>query len=120
LSLFGWETDRVEARPGDAFDLLSYWAVAKPVASPLKIFVHVSTPAGKIVAQWDGLDVNIGTLESSDVFVQRHRLEVPGDLPPGPYRISIGAYHPDTGERLRSEYDGHSIDSIVLGMLNVR
>jgi hypothetical protein len=120
LSLLGWETDRVEAGPGDAIELWSYWAITKPVTSPLKIFVHVSAPDGKIVAQWDGLDVNIGTLESSDVFVQRHRLEMPGDLPPGPYRISIGAYHPDTGERLRSEFDGHSIDSIVLGMLNVR
>jgi hypothetical protein len=120
LSLLGWEADRVEARPGDAIEPWSYWAITKPVTSPLKIFVHVSAPDGKIVAQWDGLDVNIGTLESGDVFVQRHRLEMPGDLPPGPYRISIGAYHPDTGDRLRSEFDGHSIDSIVLGMLNVR
>jgi hypothetical protein len=110
----------VEAKPGDAIDLLTYWASVAPVAPPLKIFVHVSAPDGKIVAQWDGLDVNAATLEVGDLFVQRHRIELPADLPSGPYRISIGAYHPDSGQRLQADFDGHLIDSIVLGMLTVQ
>ena len=77
-------------------------------------------PDGKIVAQWDALDVGIGSLEAHDVFVERHRLNLPANLSAGSYRISIGAYHPDSGERLKAEFDGHSIDSIVLGMLNVQ
>ena len=103
LNLLGWETDRLDVKPGTAIDLSTYWEVTQPVAPPLKIFVHVTAPDGKIAAQWDGLDVNVGSLDAGDVFVQRHRLELPGDLPPGPYRISIGAYHPDTGQRLHSE-----------------
>lgn len=119
LSLLSWETGRVEVRPGEVIDLFTYWEVARPVAPPVKLFVHVTTPDGKIVAQWDGLDVNIGALDAHDVFVQRHHLELPGDLPPGPYRISIGAYHPDSGGRLQAQIADQRVDSIVLGTLTV-
>ncbi len=119
LSLLSWETDRLEVKPGEVIDLFTYWEMARPVVTPLKLFVHVTAPDGKIVAQWDGLDVNSGTLEPSDVFVQRHRLELPGDLPPGPYRISIGAYHPDSGQRLQAQLDDRAVDSIVLGTLTL-
>jgi hypothetical protein len=119
LSLLSWETDRLEVKPGEVIDLFTYWEIARPVATPLNLFVHVTAPDGKIVAQWDGLDVNSGSLEPSDVFVQRHRLELPGDLPPGPYRISIGAYHPDSGQRLQAQRDDRAVDSIVLGTLTL-
>ncbi len=120
LNLLGWETDRATVKPGDTIDVFTFWEVTGPIAPPLKIFVHVTAPAGKIVTQWDGLDVGIGSLETHDVFVQRHRLDLPGDLPPGPYRLSIGAYHPDTGARLKANFARQEIDSIVLGMLNVQ
>jgi hypothetical protein len=115
----GWETDRVQVRPGDALDLFTYWKVIQPITPPLKIFVHVSAPDGQIVAQWDGLDVNLGTLEAHDVFVQRHRLVLPSGLLPGPYRMSIGAYHPDSGARLQAQLGDRAVDSIVLGMVTV-
>jgi 4-amino-4-deoxy-L-arabinose transferase-like glycosyltransferase len=119
LSLLGWETDRVQVKPGAAIDLFTYWEVTQPIPPPLKIFVHVSAPDGRIVAQWDGLDVNISTLEPHDIFVQRHRLDLPADLPPGPYRISIGAYQPDSGARLQAQLSDRVVDSIVLGMLTL-
>jgi 4-amino-4-deoxy-L-arabinose transferase-like glycosyltransferase len=120
LSLLGWETDRVEVKPGDALDLFTYWEIAQPVAPPLKLFLHLTAPDGKIVTQWDGLDVNVGTLDAHDLFVQRHRLELPADLLPGPYRLSFGAYHPDSGQRLAVDFDGQYIDSLVLGTLMVK
>ena len=120
LGLLSWSIDQDTVKPGAPIDLFSYWEVSQPITPPLKIFIHLTAPDGKIVAQWDGLDVNVGSLEFGDMFVQRHRLDLPTDLPPGPYRISLGAYHPDTGQRLKAELDGRTIDSIVLGMLNVQ
>ena len=111
---------RLSLKPGAPIDLFSYWEVSQPMTPPLKIFIHLTAPDGKIVAQWDGLDVNVGSLEPQDIFVQRHRLDLPADLPPGPYRISIGVYRPDTGQRLKADLDGRAIDSIVLGTLNVQ
>jgi hypothetical protein len=119
LSLLGWETDRVKAKPGEEIDLFTYWEVTQPITPPLKIFVHVSVPDGKIVAQWDGLDVNVGTLEAHDIFVQRQHIDLPSDLPPGPYRLSIGAYHPDSGTRLQAQLGDRAVDSVVLGMLTL-
>jgi hypothetical protein len=119
LSLLSWETARLEAQPGEVIDLFTYWEVTQPLASPVKFFVHVTAPDGQIVAQWDGLDVNIGTLAAQDVFVQRHRLELPVDLPPGPYRISLGAYHPDGGARLKAQLGERTADSVVLGTLTL-
>jgi hypothetical protein len=63
--------------------------------------------------------VNSCTLEAHDVFVQRHRLELPPTLPPGPYRISIGAYHPDSGARLQAQLGDRAVDSVVLGTLTL-
>jgi hypothetical protein len=120
LDLLGWSIDQDRVQPGAPIELFTYWEMSQPVTAPLKIFVHLTAPDGTIVAQWDGLDVNLGTLEASDVFVQRHRIELPADLPPGPYRLSIGAYHPDSGQRLKAELDRRAIDSIVLGTLTVQ
>jgi 4-amino-4-deoxy-L-arabinose transferase-like glycosyltransferase len=119
LSLLGWEIDRVQAQPGEVIDLLTYWEVTQPAPSPLKIFVHITAPDGRIIAQWDGLDVNLGTLKPHDVFVQRHRFDMPGDLLPGPYRISIGAYYPESGSRLRVQLGNRAVDSAVLGTLTL-
>ena len=107
-------------RPGTTALLDTFWMINQPFSSPLKIFVHLTAPDGNIAAQWDGLDVNLATLEIGDMFSQRHRLELPADLPPGPYRISMGVYHPATGQRLQANVDGRMIDSIVLGMLTVQ
>jgi hypothetical protein len=95
------------------------WLLAKPISPPLKIFIHVTAPDGRIVAQWDGLDVNVGTLAAGDMFVQRHRINLPPDLPPGPYRISLGVYRPDSGSRLTATLGDRTVDSIVLGMLTL-
>ncbi len=118
--LSGWETDRGEAQPGEHLDVFTHWQLRQAIAPPLKIFMHVTAPDGKIVAQWDGLDVNAGTLEVGDVFIQRHRLDLPLDLPPGPYRVSLGVYHPDTGTRLTAQIADRTVDSIVLTTLDVK
>jgi 4-amino-4-deoxy-L-arabinose transferase-like glycosyltransferase len=130
LQLFGARIDRTEdatVRPSDlsifqagsTVRLDTFWMLEQPQSAPLKIFVHLTAPDGKIVAQWDGLDVNLRTLEAGDMFGQRHRLELPADLPPGPYRISLGVYQPDDGTRLRAQSGDRIVDSVVLGMLTV-
>jgi len=105
--------------PGSVLTFDTIWLLAKPISPPLKIFIHVTAPDGKIVAQWDGLDVNVGTLAAGDMFIQRHRINLPSDLPPGPYRVSLGVYRPDSGHRLTATLGDRAVDSIVLGMLTL-
>jgi hypothetical protein len=128
LQLFGGVIDRTADTPrgdvsvfksGATVLLDTYWMLKQPVPPSVKIFVHLTASDGKIVAQSDGLDVNVSTLDVGDMFGQRQRLELPADLPPGPYRISIGAYRPDGGTRLRAQVGDRMVDSVVLGMLTV-
>jgi len=93
------------------------WRVARPpdlppmpvVANPpppgvyagprLAVFTHLFTAEGAFVVGDDGLWVDPVTLRPGDRFVQLHRLPVPADGPPGPYRLEVGLYDPMTGER---------------------
>jgi hypothetical protein len=119
LQFLGWDTDRNTWRAGDAVELRTYWKVTLPLTPPLKLFVHLTGPGGSIVAQHDGLDVGVTSLEPGDVFIQRHRLALPPDAPPTGYRVSLGAYHPDTGARLKVAVGDSTIDELILGLLTV-
>jgi hypothetical protein len=120
LPFFGATPRPTVLAPGATLAFDTLWTLTRPITSPVKIFIHLTAPDGKIMAQWDGLDVNIRTLDPGDLFVQRHRIDLPADLPPGPYRISLGVYRPVDGTRLKADLDGRPIDSIVLAMLTVQ
>ena len=66
----------------------------------LTIFVHLLDQNGSIVAQQDRQSVLADTLQPGDVFMQLHSIDLPADLAPGLYRISIGLYSSATGQRL--------------------
>jgi len=119
LAFYGSPPHPETLTPGATLTFDTIWLLTQPISSPLKIFIHITAPDGKIVAQWDGLDVNVNTLDSGDNFVQRHRLKLPDDLAPGPYRISLGVYRPADGTRLHARLDGRVVDSIVLGHLTL-
>lgn len=128
LQFFGGVIDRTgEVTPpdlshftlGSTLMLDTYWQLQQPPTSLLKIFVHLTAPDGHIVAQADGLDVNLATLQPGDLFRQRQQLELPADLPPGPYRISLGVYYADSGQRLQAQLPDRTVDSIVLGTLTL-
>jgi 4-amino-4-deoxy-L-arabinose transferase-like glycosyltransferase len=119
LRFWGVTPYREALKAGDTIEIDSFWELTQSVAPPLKIFVHVTAPDGHISAQWDGLDVNVGTLEVGDVFIQRHRIDLPADLPTGPYRVSLGVYQPESGQRLVARVGDRAVDSIVLNGLTL-
>jgi len=77
----------VVARPGDLDDL------------PLSLFAHLVGPAGAM-SIGDGLGFPAIQWSPGDVFVQRNRLPVPAEMPPGRYWVQVGLYSLATGERL--------------------
>jgi hypothetical protein len=81
---------------------------------------HLLGPDGVPVAVGDGLGVPVEGWQPGDIIVQRHRLSVPEDAPPGEYRLQTGAYWLDTMERwsLRDEY-GNLNDRLVLTTVEV-
>jgi 4-amino-4-deoxy-L-arabinose transferase-like glycosyltransferase len=92
-----------EAAPGQSFTLLTYWIIDQQPANlhPLRIFVHMITPDGIIVAQSDILGVPAVQWRQGDVIVQTHDIALLPDAPPGPYKLRIGLYNPETNIRLQ-------------------
>ncbi|MEZ4641273.1 MAG: glycosyltransferase family 39 protein [Chloroflexota bacterium] len=80
--------------------LLTYWQVITPPPGDLKIFVHMLDATGALVAQHDGLDVQMRHLQAGDVLVQLHTLSAPDDWASGGYSLRVGLYDPATGARL--------------------
>jgi hypothetical protein len=81
-----------------------YWRCIKPIATDLRVFVHITNPAGKIVAQQDHwpLRGNLPTTawREGDVIRERYVVVLPGSLPSGKYQIRIGWFDPPRGHRL--------------------
>jgi hypothetical protein len=108
----------IDARFGDEFQLLGYelvqeydslnltlhWRALRQPETYYKVFVHLSDPAtGKVVAQYDAAPRDWGYpttwWEKGEVVTDEISLSLK-NVPEGQYRLGIGLYVPDTGERL--------------------
>jgi len=81
--------------------------------------VHLFNPAGALVAQHDGLPVK-GTIPTNDwtvgeVITDQHLVEF-ANLPPGNYKLVVGMYDANTGERLPVAGDDTAIQLQTLPM----
>jgi hypothetical protein len=97
--------------------MLTYWRVITTPSPPLKVFVHLIPMEGEQpVAQNDGLGSPPDTWRPGDLLIRWHLFELPADLPPGLYRLQVGWYNPETGERLPLVSDGATVADRLLLM----
>lgn len=81
------------------------WVTTAPKLPPLQSFVHVTNAQDTIVAQRDGPlgrwpDEPESAWGAGELLRQRVRLQLPVDAGSGPYRVYVGLYTPETGQRL--------------------
>jgi 4-amino-4-deoxy-L-arabinose transferase-like glycosyltransferase len=81
------------------------WQADEPVTERYKVFIHLLDSSGQVVAQRDGEPAS-GTRPTTawipgEVISDKHGLWLPGDLPAGDYRLILGLYNPETGDRLQ-------------------
>jgi len=78
------------------------WQAVAPVPDDYTVFVHILAPEDKIAQRdsrpCDGECPTPGW-QPGEIVVDRHRLHLPLDAPPGPYRLAVGLYLLDSGER---------------------
>jgi len=108
---------RVHIRYGESVELQGYrwstvgpqlevtlrWKTLVPPESSYKVFVHLMDPEGKLAAQYDGVpcDWQCPTNEWRPGDIVLDRAQVPlGGLSVGEYRLAVGLYSQETGERL--------------------
>ncbi|HEX7593451.1 MAG TPA: glycosyltransferase family 39 protein [Anaerolineae bacterium] len=92
--------DVTDLAPSQGLGLTLYWQALAPLDRDYTVFVHALDASGKIVAQTDR-QPQAGNYPTSIWDVgEQIRDEYVLSLPPGNYRIEIGLYRADTGERL--------------------
>jgi hypothetical protein len=79
------------------------WQAVDPIGEDYTVFVHVLTLADEKVAQHDsypcGGECPTRSWQPGEIIVDRYRLALPVDTLPGPFRLALGLYLLDTGER---------------------
>jgi hypothetical protein len=80
------------------------WQVVQPVEGDYTVFIHLLAPDGTRLAQGDsrpcGGTCPSNTWQPGEIVVDRHTLSLPAGTPPPPYRLAMGLYVLDTGERV--------------------
>jgi len=95
---------QVEVQPGQSLNITLYFQAAQPIFENLKVFLHLIDDHGTVWAQHDDLAGEIqhpsGSWRAGEFVKQDFSLALPSAAPAGRYRIEVGAYRPDSGQRL--------------------
>lgn len=116
ITLVGHDALPTTLSPGELLALRLVWTTTAPVATNYTVFVHLIGPDGKIVAQSDRAPENgfypTASWSVGDRVEDLYGLPLPTGLPAGEYRLVVGWYRPETGERLLL---GNGADAWELG-----
>ena len=94
--------DRLAA--GDIAQITLFWQADRTPAGRYKVFLHVLDDANHIVGQHDAEPGGGALLTNSwppgEAVIDNHGLPIHPATPPGEYRVEVGMYDPETGQRL--------------------
>jgi mannosyltransferase len=81
-----------------------YWQGSRPMDRSYQVFVHLLDAAGTIIAQHDGVPAGgawpTTAWPPGSLVTDVHSLALPTGAAAGPYRLAVGAYDSNSGQRL--------------------
>jgi len=93
----------VAAHTRDALQIEFFWQAAAPNGEDYTVFVHLLDGSGQVVAGHDSQPMDgqyvTGIWEPGETVADRHTIVI-RDLQPGDYRLEVGMYLLETGQRL--------------------
>ena len=104
LLLLGYRLPGEPLQPGDTVHFTLYWTADAPADHYWSVFTHLRAPDGSLAGQHD--KVPYGGLYpptrwwSGQIVDDDYAIQIPEDAPAGEYRIAVGMYDWQTGERL--------------------
>ncbi len=104
IRLVGYQLFTSEVAPGDELQLLLYWQADAEVEADYTVFVHILDGAGIIASQRDNMPRDDAFPTSQwpvgSLVDDRHLVPLPPEMAKGEYRVVLGMYNWQTGERL--------------------
>lgn len=115
-------TEQVTA--GEPIPLALQWRVNAPLSPRYAVFVHLLDGANKLRAQSDGEPQNglkpFPQFAVDELVMDCRAVLTPHDLPSGEYTLTVGLYHPETGERLQVlEGASQGADRCTIGVVTI-
>jgi hypothetical protein len=103
-ALLGYSLTPETAKPSETLQLVLYWQALSSMDERYAVFVHLLDAAGDLVAQQDN-EPEAGAAPTTswlpgEVIADRYSLTLPDTLPAGEYRLVVGMYRTDGGQRL--------------------
>ena len=92
------------------------WLVHTRPGRPVKVFVHLMSEDGRLVAQHDAVFLETCLASPGTPCTDRHGVGLPADAV-GPLTVRVGLYSEETGERLRWDTGG---EFLILGQVGVK
>ena len=110
IMLLGYDQ---EVAAGD-LKLTLYWQAEQPLNPNWTVFVHLVDATGTLKSQHDGQPRDghypTSVWDQGEVVDDQHLLPLPDGLADGTYRVEVGLYSTESGERLPTlDDDGNSI-----------
>ena len=120
ITLVDYQLDARDAHVGDVLTLTLNWRADQLPSTRYKVFVHLLNANNQVVAQRDGEPVSdtriTTTWRAGENIADNYGVMIEPGTPPGEYRIEIGMYRADTGERLQVD----DADHLILGIVQVK
>jgi hypothetical protein len=104
VTLWGYDLDARDARPGSKVRVVLYWRAEREMDEDYTVFVHLVDDKGGIWGQQDnepeGGFYRTSFWDPGEVVRDQYEFVVDAAATPGEYRIEVGMYLLDNGERL--------------------
>jgi hypothetical protein len=104
IALLGYDLAPNRVEPGEPLTVTLTWQARAPIRHSYTVFNHLTTPAGDLLAQQDGLPQE-GRAPTTcwlpgEVVTDTYVLTLPDDIAADRVRLVTGLYRWETGERL--------------------
>jgi hypothetical protein len=95
-----------EFKPGQTVHLTLFWQALQPMKEDYTVFTHLIDKEGKIWGQKDNPPVGgfypTSRWEKGEVVRDQYDIAISPEVLPGEYRLEVGMYLAETGERLQA------------------
>ncbi|NIV31391.1 MAG: hypothetical protein GWN58_18420, partial [Anaerolineae bacterium] len=104
ITLLGYSLLNDQLAAGDIAQITLFWQADRTPVRRYKAFLHVLDSANHIVGQRDAEPGGGARLTDGwspgEVIIDNYGLPIHPATPPGEYRVEVGMYDPETGQRL--------------------